>query len=170
MVEIGELEYDTRIGIIKQKAKERGLHLTEKEIEYIADSVTESVRQLEGILNRLKAFAGNGETSLPVREVIEGAPMGKTSAITPEQVMEKVSAYYNVDAKLIAGKGRTKPAMLARQVAMYIMCNGLGLSTTQVGRIMGRDHSTVCYALQSVETKMAADPTLAEAVERLLDK
>jgi len=45
-----------------------------------------------------------------------------------------------------------------------------GLSTTQVGRIMGRDHSTVCYALQSIEGRMAADPSFAEAVERIMDK
>jgi len=170
MIEIGEPEHDTRMEIIRQKAEERRLRLTETEIEYIAGRVTGSVRQLEGILNRLKAFVGSGEASLPVREIVEGVPMGKVPAITPERVIEKVSAYYSVDAKLIAGKGRTKPVMLARQVAMYIMCNGLGLSTTQVGRIMGRDHSTVCYALQSIEGRMAADPSFAEAVERIMDK
>jgi len=91
-------------------------------------------------------------------------------SVTPERVIGKVSAYYNVDAGLIAGKGRTKPVMLARQVAMYIMCKVMGLATTQVGRIMGRDHSTVCYALQSIEGRMAADQILAETVEQLMDK
>ena len=121
MVEIGEPEHDTRIGIIRQKAEKRGLRLADEEIESIAGRVAGSVRQLEGVLNRLKAFAGSGETSLPVREVIEGVPMGKASCVTPE-------------------------------------------------RIMGRDHSTVCCALQSVEGRMAADSILSEIMERLMDK
>ena len=167
LVEIGEPDRDTRLEIIKQKATERGLALSQDDIAYIADRITGSVRQLEGALNKLKVFVDQ-KSGISVRDVIEGIPLNKGNYTTPEEVIEKVSSHYHVDQKLIMGKGRTKQVMIARQVAMYILCNRLGLSTTQVGKIMERDHSTVCYALQSVERKMESDQLLADEVSALL--
>lgn len=164
MVEIGEPDLDTRLEIIKKKAEERGLTLSQDDTEYIANRVTGSVRQLEGVLNKLKVFAGQNA----IHEVVEGMPLNKEPHTTPDAVIEKVAAHYHVDSKLIKGKSRTKQVMLARQVAMYILCNRLGLSTTQVGKIMDRDHSTVCYALQSIEAKMNSDAILSETIHSLM--
>ena len=169
LVEIGEPDRDTRLEIIKQKAAERGLPLSQDDIEYIADRITGSVRQLEGALNKLKVFAAQ-KSGVSVRDVIEGIPLNKGNYTTPEEVIEKVTSHFHVDQKLVRGKGRTKQVMIARQVAMYILCNRLGLSTTQVGKIMERDHSTVCYALQSVERKMESDQSFADEVSALMTK
>ena len=167
MVEIGKPDRETRLEIIKQKAVERRLTLSQGDIEYVADRITGSVRQLEGVLNKLKVFAAQ-KPEICVRDVMEGIPLNNGNHTTPEKVIEKVTSHYHVDQKLVMGKGRTKQVMIARQVTMHILCNRLGLSTTQVGRIMGRDHSTVCYALQSVVRKMESDQSFADEVSSLL--
>ena len=169
MVEIGEPDRDTRLEIIKQKAAERGLPLSQDDIEHIADRITGSVRQLEGALNKLKVFVAQ-KSGVSIDDVIEEIPLNKGSHTTPEEVIEKVTKHFRVDQKLVRGKGRTKQVMIARQVAMYILCNRLGLSTTQVGIIMGRDHSTVCYALQSIERKIESDQSFADEVSALMTK
>lgn len=167
MVEIGEPEYNTRLEIIKQKAAERGLKISSDDIEYIANQVTGSIRQIEGVLNKLKIVAEPDGATSCVRTVVDGMAVSKPR-ITPDEVLERVSRHYNVDPNLIKGKGRTKQVMLARQITMYVLCNGLGLTTTQVGTIMKRDHSTVCYALQSVERKMGIDETLSKTINSLM--
>lgn len=169
LVEIGEPELHTRIEIIRKKAEERGLHLSQCDVEYIADHVVGSVRQLEGVLNKIKIMAGERDATPFVRTVVDEMPMSKTQ-ISADEVIEAVAKYYRVEPKQLAGKGRTKQIMIARQVAMYVLCNRLGLTTTQIGKLMGRDHSTVCYALQSVEGKLGSDPLLASDVEALMEQ
>lgn len=167
-VEIGPPDPDTRREIIGRKAEERGLVLSREEASFIADRVA-GVRQLEGVLNRLKVLSGGGPVSPYLRPALEGLAAGERRKVQPEEVIRKMATHYGVDTEQVLGKGKAKRVMTARQAAMYVLCRGMGLSTTQVGRIMGRDHSTVCYALQTVEAKMAADSAYAEEIRVLVE-
>ena len=166
MVEIREPDYETRLEIVKRKAEERGLALSAEDAAQIAGRVTGSIRQIEGILNKLRILAG--EDTLSVETVMKTVPVRRGPSVAPESVIEKAAAHYGVDPELVRGKSRTRKVVLARQAAMYVLCQELELSTTQVGRLLRRDHATVCYGLQSVETRMKADRAFAEAMQTLI--
>ena len=168
MVEIGEPEYDTRFEIVRRKALERGLKLELQDLEYIAHGVTGSVRRIEGVLNKLKALSEDGKMPSYFKQIVDSSQPARSVNVTPEVVIDTTARYYAVDPKLIKGKSRTKSVMVARQVAMYILCHGLGLTTTRVGKIMERDHATVCYALQRIEGKAASDSSIAEKIEAIM--
>ncbi len=166
-VKIAEPEYETRLEIVKMKAKGRGLQLSQEDLQYIAERVTGSVRQIEGVLNKLKVSA-DYKVALCVKDVVDSVPSSAKTPGSPEGLIERVCAHFAVDPQLLKGKGGTRNVTLARHVAMYVLCHGLRLSTTKVGEMMERDHSSVCYALQAVEAKMGSDDAFAETVHKLM--
>ena len=163
-VKIEEPDDATRLKIVKMKATERGLQLSPEELQYIAERVTGSVRQIEGVLNKIKMVAGHQS----VRDVVDSVPTSTPSAASPDEIIARVCDHFRVNPALVKGKDRTKTVMLARQVSMYVLCHGLGLTTTKVGKLMGRDHSTVCYALESLEAKKESDCEFAETVQKFM--
>lgn len=86
---------------------------------------------------------------------------------TPDTILEFVSKYFSLDKEIICGQQRVKDAVFARQVAMYLIRSMTNLSQDDIGKIFGRDHSTVIYSLKEVEKKMKADPSFAETVKEI---
>lgn len=173
VVEIDAPDFETRCAIIRNKATQRKLNLSEDEVAMIAQQVTGDVRKLEGVLNRLKAFRaapGCPPCSDDITIALQGYQPKGGKAVTPQDIVNQVATQLNVDPKLMVGRSHARTITQARQLAMYLLCEVHGQTTTSVGKFFGRDHSTVMYAVSTVKEKMATDPATQMLVSRLSER
>jgi len=172
IVEIDAPDFETRCAIIRSKAAQRQLALTDDEIIMIAQQVTGDVRKLEGVLNRLKAFRaapGYRPCADDLALSLQGYQPKGGKEVTPQDIVDLVSSHLHVDPKLIVGRSHTRTATHARQIVMYLLCEVHGKTTTSVGKFFGRDHSTVMYAVNKVKERMATDTSTQLIVSKLSD-
>ena len=170
VVEIDAPDFETRCAIIRSKAAQRNLTLSEDEIVMIAQQVTGDVRKLEGVLNRLKAFRaapGYRPCAEDLTLSLQGYQPKGGKSIAPQDIVDLVSTHLHVDAKLIIGRSHARTITQARQIAMYLLCEVHGQTTTSVGKFFGRDHTTVMYAIGKVKERMTSDPTTQTIVTKL---
>ncbi|MFA5624807.1 MAG: chromosomal replication initiator protein DnaA, partial [Bradymonadales bacterium] len=175
-VEIKAPELEMRIAILREKAANEKIDLPEEVAQYIANKVTSNVRELEGCLKRVIARAVLSKERINLRvamQVIEPYIKQRAAIVTPEAIIQKVSVYYGVSYAEIMGKSRTKPIVFPRQMAMYLSRQHTSMSLPELGRVFGRDHTTVINAIERVKLAMAADPSVAadvQSFERVLIK
>ena len=170
IVEIDAPDFETRCAIIRSKAAQRQLALTDDEIIMIAQQVTGDVRKLEGVLNRLKAFRaapGYRPCADDLALSLQGYQPKGGKEVTSQDIVDLVSSHLHVDPKLIVGRSHTRTATHARQIVMYLLCEVHGKTTTSVGKFFGRDHSTVMYAVNKVKERMATDTSTQMIVSKL---
>jgi len=172
LVDVAPPDYETRLAIIKNKAAILGLELPERVCRYIAENITSNVRQLEGTINKLLAYKdllGNDADEETVTRAIQDMLRRNNENVpTPEFILDFVSKYYGVGADVIRGQQRVREAVLARQVAMYLVRNMTNLSSDDIGKFFGnRDHSTVLYSIEKVEKQMKTNSGFAETVKEI---
>jgi len=159
-------DYETRVAILREKAKELGLTSVPPDVlEYIARTAQSSIRELEGSLNRVLARAeiANRPLSLDLAKAALSDLVSPPERrfITPQLVVEAVGRYYKVEPRALRGKARDKETVLPRQVAMYILRKETDSSLVEIGRELGgRDHSTVLHGLERIEAEMEIDSRL----------
>lgn len=172
LVDVAPPDYETRLAIIKNKAALLGLELPEKVCTYIAENITSNVRQLEGTINKLLAYKdllGNDADEETVTRAIQDMLRRSNENVpAPDFILDFVSKYYGVGADVIKGQQRVREAVLARQVAMYLVRNMTNLSSDDIGKFFGnRDHSTVLYSIEKVEKQMKTNSAFAETVKEI---
>lgn len=162
---------ETRMAILQSKAADQGVELPHDVAVFLANRSRTNIRELEGSLNRVTAFAGllNApiSTSLASRAL---APLTTTrpSPADPQAVMKAVSSYFNVSLAQLSGKTRAKPIAEARHVAMFLLREDSELALKQIGLLLGhRDHSTVIHGVQKVANAMSTDPRVAEHLSEI---
>ena len=153
---------EMRLAILQRKARALGRPVPEEVLTFIADRVRDNVRELEGSLNRVHAYADltGAQVTLELAQKALGelpsAP--RRRAPLPEEILDAVSGFYQVRPAQLAGKGREQRVAHARQVAMYLLREDAGLALVEVGRILGkRDHTTVIYGCKKVEEARLLD-------------
>lgn len=162
-------DFETRVGILKNKAEQVGLEIDDDILYYISEQVKINVRQLEGIIKKLQAHVmiHSDKITLPIvqgciRDIItEDIP----DPITVEKIVEEVSRSYKVSVDDIFSKKRSAEISLARQVSMYLVDQILGLSSKENGKRFGKDHTTVLYAIDKVVSMINTD----ESQNKLID-
>ncbi len=168
LVDIQPPDYETRLAIVKKKAQRMGVPLEDEIAEYIAENVTENIRQLEGTVKKILAYRElipGAKVDLElvnriVREIIRG-----DRDYTPDLIVEKVAAFYDVTPEDARGGSRQKNVALARQISMYLIRKLINLPLTDIGAIFsGRDHSTVMHAIKKVETQMSEDAKFSDTI------
>mgnify|MGYP001570879965 CR=1 FL=1 len=149
-------DFETRLAILRSKAKERGYDVGPGVLEYIAQTVETNIRELEGSLNRLMVFCQLNNTS-PTLDKVKNIlanivfPPKKRMA-SAKKIMEVVADFYNVTIDDLVKQSRKKEYVLPRQVAMYIIRKELETSLPMIGEIFGgRDHTTVIHAIDKVQ-------------------
>ena len=176
-VELPDLEH--RIAILRQKAELDHLETTMPEdvIRFIAENVRSNVRELEGSIIKLLAYASLKHREITVdlarealRDKLRGSEMGNGSvtALSAQTIQDAVARDWGVTSEGLRSKTRTKTLTVPRQIAMYLMRELLGMQLVEIGTTFGgRDHSTVIHSLERVGEMMREDSGFAERVKRL---
>jgi chromosomal replication initiator protein len=169
IVDIQPPDLETRIAILRAKARAVSVELEDKLLGFIARKVQRNVRELEGALNRLVAFCSFTGADMSVATAEHAladlfSSPGPVSA-DPEQVLGAVSRFLGVPRPALEGRRRDKKTATARQIAMYLLREELHLSYSDIGRLLGsRDHSTVTHAVNKIGGDINAIPGLRQAI------
>lgn len=172
LADIAPPDLPTRMAILQTKAESEHMALPNEVILYIAQLITTNIRQLEGALIKLHAYASLMRTAVTasLAEEVLGDYFGRNAppVIDPARVQEEVARRFNVDICDMKGTCRSKDIVVPRQVAMYLSRELTDSSLPAIGRVFGgRDHSTVIHACKIVAAKIARDRAFAGLIEEL---
>ena len=171
VADIHPLTYELRLGILQAKAEQKSMKLTSEVLEFLADKITNNVREMEGALNRLAVHASlqDSEVSVDlVKDVLKDLLRTNSRKITIDEIQKKVVEHYNIKLSDMHSPRRSRSVARPRQVAMYLAKSITTRSLPEIGRKFGgRDHTTVIHAIKTIEEIMVNDPSLAEDIELL---
>lgn len=168
IVEILEPDYESRLAIIKQKLESQKISINQDVLEFVSENVEGSIRELEGIANnivlqqtmRKKDFDLN-EAKLLLKNTIK-----PKKQVSIEDVVKKISDFYNLDDSIIYDKTRRKEIVRARQIIMYILREEFNISFPLIGqKLGGKDHTTVIHSCEKVKKDIEKDPGLVKELE-----
>lgn len=162
-------DLETRTAIIYSKAESLGLPIGNRTVEWLATTIVDSIREIEGALNRLKLYDEMGESiSLDLaRRELSDLASPETRRLTVGHIRETVASAWNVRSHDLCARTRKQPIVAARHVAMYLAREFTDKSLADIGaHFGGRDHSTVINACQSVQDRMDTEPAFARHVEQ----
>ena len=166
LADIQPPDYETRMAILKNKAKNLGLNLSDDVCNYIAINVTNNVRQIEGTVKKILAYRdlNNMPLDLPnISRAIDDMFKSEGNALpTPSLIISQVCKFYSIDEVLLRGTQKNKGTAEARQIAMYLIRKLTNLSLPDIGKEFARDHSTVLYAIRKVEVALKNGDTIMQ--------
>jgi len=159
LTDIQAPELETRIAILRKKAERDKFQIADDVLEYMAARVASNIRELEGTLIRVTAYAAlnRQRIDMPLVQAIlkDIVPLGEDNVIAPIDIINAVAAYYKFTADDLYGSSRAQAVALARQIAMYLCREQTNLSLPKIGQLFGgRDHTTVMYANKKVNDLM----------------
>lgn len=165
-------DLETRIAILRKKAQMENLNVPYDILDYIANSIESNIRELEGALIRLVAYATVTGRPLDMELATEALkdilPPPRPRKITIEMIQKEVCSYYNIEMSELLSKKRNKQLVVPRQVAMFLCRKFTDASYPQIGdQFGGRDHTTVIHAAEKVEKELDSDPELAATIDEL---
>jgi chromosomal replication initiator protein len=162
-------DLETRIAILRAKAEEGAVPISSDVIEFIARKVVSNIRELEGALNRIVAYASMG--AMPISIELAQAVLSnvlynpKKRQITPERIVKAVSEYYGVGLDALKGQKRDKAIVVPRQIAMFLMREETDVSLLRIGAELGnRDHSTVLHACDKITRESGGNDELRREI------
>jgi len=152
-------DLETRIAILRKKAQSERLQVDNEILEFIASKVSSNIRELEGILIRVTAFANLNRSAVDmelVQTVLKDVvAIGEDSVISPADIVNETADYFKLPVDEIYGSSRVQAVAQARQIAMYLCREMTDLSLPKIGQLFGnRDHTTVMYANKKITTLM----------------
>lgn len=173
IVDIQPPDYETRLAILHSKAERSGHRVPDDILEIIARRVQSNIRELEGALTRVVAFAElSGRPITP--QLVDTAMtdlIGERKQVDPEEIVRLVSETFGVSVERIISKERTREVALPRQIAMYLMREELKISLPQIGEILGgRDHTTIMHGCDKVAELLQTDDRVLRRVMELRER
>jgi chromosomal replication initiator protein len=169
LADIKKPEYETRLAIVKNKAIRMGVDLPEPVLSYIAENITENVRQLEGTVKKILALQELMGKKVDISTVIRAVRdmfRDKSDILpSPDLIIQEVAKFYSIEENAIRGQSRMKETNTARQIAMYIIRNMTNLSLTDIGQEFKRDHTTVLHAINRIDEQAKRDNELSEIIK-----
>ena len=168
-------ELETRIAILRKKAHQEGLNAPDDVLEYIASRISTNIRELEGALIRVTAFASLNRQSvdLQLAEIVlkDLIPEAQGPQITAATIMGQTASYFGLSIDDLCGTSRSRVLATARQIAMYLCRELTDLSLPKIGQQFGgRDHTTVMYADRKIRSLMAERRSIYNQVTELTNR
>jgi chromosomal replication initiator protein len=174
IADIGRPDLETRMAILKIKTAERHFYLDDEAIRFIAENVTNNIRELEGALNRIVAsceFHKITPTISYIKKTLGNIIANTKRSISPERIMKMTAEFYNIEEADLTRKGRKTEVVHPRQVGMYLMRMELQTSFAAIGKYFGgRDHTTVLHACEKIKNDLDENLRLKEEVASLKEK
>lgn len=174
ITDIQSPDLETRVAILKMNSEFRNMRIPEEVLEYIAKQVTSNIRELEGALMRVIAYASLNGVQLSKQIATKALSDVFTASevnFSPEEVVKWVAEYYGLRAEEIRGAGRRKEVVLPRQIAMYLIRDITHMSLPEIGQFFdGRDHTTVLYAIQKIQEAIESDSNLLQSIKTIKER
>ncbi len=161
-------DYELRRKFLAMKSVQDGLNIDDEVLDFIASNVTESVRELEGVMVALLAHATMLEQDITIdlaRSVIGNTVKVSQRQLTFEMIAETVAKYYNLSTDLIYGKSRKREISDARQLVMYLAKNEAQMSSPSIGAKLDRTHATVLHACIQIKQRMDIEKDFSREVQ-----
>ena len=169
-VELEKPDLELRRRFLAMKAAQDGLDISDEVLDYIATNVTESVRELEGVMVALLAHAtmlGQDITIDLARTVIGNTVKVSQRQVTFESIAETVADFYNLPTELIYGKSRKREISDARQLVMYLAKKEAQMSSPSIGAKLDRTHATVLHACTQIEQRLSIEKDFSREVQAI---
>ncbi len=168
-------EFETRVAILRKKAAIERIVIPDEVIEYMATRISSNIRELEGTLIRVTAFANLNRSPIDmdlVQVVLKDTiAIAEGANISPLSIISATAEYYKLSADEITGSGRQQAVALARQIAMHICRELTDLSLPKIGAHFGnRDHTTVMYATKKISAQMRERRYIYNQVSEIIQK
>ncbi len=171
IADIQSPDIETKQAILKMKAEQNSINLPEDVALFLANSVCSNVRELEGYLIRIGAYASLTSTPLNLdmaREVLKDILIEKNKELTVDEILKKVCSHFNVKISDVKSSRRHKAIVLPRQIAMYLSRQLTSSSYPEIGeKFGGKDHSTIIHAINKIEKLLEEDYNLRNTLESL---
>ena len=164
-------DVETKQAILKMKAEQNGIDLPEDVALFLANSVSSNVRELEGYLIRIGAYASLTSTPISLdmaKEILKDILVEKNKKISTEQIQKIVATYFNIKTSDLKSAKRHKALVMARQIAMYLTRQLTSHSYPDIGsQFGGKDHSTIIHAIRKIERLLEDDMQLRSTINNL---
>ena len=172
LTDIGPPDVETRLAILRRNAEYAPTPVPQDVLSFIAHHITDNIRELEGALTRVTAFAALTNQPITIdlarSELRDLLPTTADRPPTSEQILALAAMSYGFSLADLQGPSRRQPLVRARQVAMYLCRQLTELSLPKIGKLFGgRDHTTVMHAVAKITRLQNSDPELADQVSRL---
>jgi len=175
LTDIQAPEFETRVAILRKKAENENFDIPDEVIEFMAARVSSNIRELEGTLIRVTAYANLNKSNIDINLVQtvlkDVVPLGLDSTVDPIAIINATADYYKISVDDIFGSGRQQAIALARQIAMHICREKTDLSLPKIGNLFGnRDHTTVMYATKKISKMMRERRYIYNQVSEIIDR
>lgn len=169
-VDISEPDPESRMAIVQKKAASHGIILSNEVIEYVATTLSGSIRELEGMVNNIVCHAqvkGMVPDIAEVRQSLRSFTRPQKT-ISVKNIVDRVAQYYGIDEESIYEKTRRREVVRPRQVIMYILREDFSISYPTIGsKLGGRDHTTVIHSCEKIKREVAVDTELAKEIQNI---
>ncbi|HXK35331.1 MAG TPA: chromosomal replication initiator protein DnaA [Candidatus Paceibacterota bacterium] len=170
IVDISEPDFESRLAILKSRLRENDLILPEEIIDFVAKSIVDNIRELEGCLNTVicqTQLKGRDLNLNEVRNLIKNSVRIKKS-VSIKDIVKTVADFYNLEDGLIYEKTRRREVVKARQVVMYILREEFSISYPLIGqKLGGKDHTTVIHSCLKIKNSIKSDHLLNQELEQI---
>ena len=168
-------DFETRVAILRNRARTINQDVSDDILTYIAEHVYSNIRELEGCLTRVVAFAQLHREPLNMKIAVEALkdilPETKARELTPDYIMETVADYYSISVDNMKSKRQDRPIVLPRQVAMYLCHDLLNMKYLRISNLFDRsDHTTAMNACDRIGKMMSDDPSFAAEIKDIKSK
>ena len=164
-------DVETKIAILKKKAELNGIELPDDVALFIGSSASSNIRELEGMLVRLGAYASLTRNKISLnmaRDILKDIIVDKSKEITIEMIQKHVADHYKLKISDLKSEKRLKALVVPRQIAIYLCRDMTKASYPEIGeKFGGKDHSTIIHSVKKIDGLLAADPALAETLRML---
>ena len=173
-IDIQMPDYETRCAIVKAKASLSGTELESGVVEYLAANFKTNIRELEGALNRLLAYAdmqGFVPDVAAAESVLGDMKHVRPQHITAKQIIDRTARYFNLDPKDMCSARRDKFIVQPRQIAMYLLRSELKMSFPKIAQELGRkDHTTAMHSVEKITKESLTNQLVREQINDVKDK